>query len=302
MNTPVLLIVYNRLNTTRQVLDKIREAGPTAIYVAGDGPKPGNSGDQDKVKKVRQYILENIDWPAEVYTLFQEENLGVKHAVSKALEWFFSFEEKGIILEDDCLPSSSFFNYCEELLSFYENDDRVGMITGRNELGTYHSNNDDYFLSTRAFIWGWATWKNRIECLDINIAPKITFRDVFALFRNTSSFLEFVYRMKNIQQLKQNTVDTWDYQWSIGLLLNSKFTIVPKKNMIKNIGFGEASTHTFQSSTDTVELFGDFKKIKHPGKLSIEKKFTNKTIKKHTGGLLRSLVPGFAVKFVRYFK
>lgn len=302
LNTPVLFIVYNRLETTKKVFAKIKEAKPSRIYIAADGAKEGVASDEIKVKEVRNYISEAVDWPAEVYTLFQKENLGVKHAVSKALKWFFSFEDKGIILEDDCLPASSFFNYCEELLSFYENDDRVGMITGRNELGTYNRNQQDYFLSTRAFIWGWATWKNRIEYLDINIAQKITFRDTMNLFRNTSSFLEFIYRMRNIRQLKQNSVDTWDYQWSIGLLLNSKFTIVPQKNMIKNIGFGEASTHKFQSSTDTVELFEDLSEIKHPGKLTLEKKYTYKTVEKHTGGLLRTLVPRFVVKIVRYFK
>jgi hypothetical protein len=301
LNTPILFIVYNRLETTKQVFAKIKEVRPPRIYIAADGAK--SAADQEKVERVREYILENIDWPAETYTLFQEENLGVKHAVNESLQWFFSFEERGIILEDDCLPAKDFFGYCEELLELYENNPDIGMITGRNELGVYETNQSgDYFLSTRGFIWGWATWRDRIQNLDISIFEKIKVKETADLFRNTSSFLEFIYRLKNVQELKRNRVDTWDFQWCISLLLNAQHTLVPKKNMVRNIGLGEASTHKFQTDTDEVELFENLGEINHPERLTVEKKYTRKTVKKHTGGLLKVLIPRFLIKTVRYFK
>lgn len=301
LNTPVLFIVYNRLETTKKVFAKIKEVKPSRIYVAADGPK--GEADQKKVERVREYILENIDWPAEIYTLFRAKNIGVKHAVSESLQWFFSKEERGIILEDDCLPAIDFFRYCEELLEFYENDPKIGMITGRNELGMYDNGQPgDYFLSTRGFVWGWATWRDRIKYLDVDIFDKIGKKEIVALYRNTSSFLEFVYRLKNIRELKENRVDTWDYQWSISLLLNAQQTVVPQKNMIRNIGFGNVSTHKFESDTDDVEFFEDLGIIVHPKTLSTEKNYTLETVKKHTGGLLRVLAPRFLIKTVRYFK
>lgn len=301
LNTPVLFIVYNRLETTRQVFAKIKEVRPSKIYIAADGPKGG--ADQKKVERVREYILENIDWPAETHTLFQEKNLGVKHAVYESLQWFFSLEERGIILEDDCLPATDFFGYCEELLELYENDPEIGMITGRNELGVYETTQSgDYFLSTRGFVWGWATWRDRIENLDISIHEKIKIKEIIELYRNTSSILEFVYRLKNVQELKKNRVDTWDYQWSMGLLLNAQKTVVPRKNMIRNIGLGEVSTHKFQSDSDDVKFFENLEKIRHPEKLTLENKYTRETVKKHTGGLMRVLIPRFLVNTVRYFK
>lgn len=301
LNTPVLFIVYNRLETTKKVFAKIKEAKPPRIFIASDGPK--DTTDHKKVDGVREYILENIDWTTEIYTLFQEKNLGVKHAVYQSLEWFFSIEKKGIILEDDCLPATDFFKYCEELLDLYENDPKIGMITGRNELGTYETNQSgDYFLSTRGFVWGWATWRNRITNLDIEVFEKINVKKTADLLRNTSSVLEFIYRLKNIQELKKNRVDTWDYQWSIGLLLNAQLTVVPKKNMVRNIGLGEVSTHKFQTDTDEVELFDNQGKINHPERLTVEKKYTRETVKKHTGGLLKIIMPRFLIKMVRYFK
>ncbi|MDR9367203.1 MAG: hypothetical protein RI575_17850 [Balneolaceae bacterium] len=301
LNTPVLFIVYNRMETTKQVFAKIKEVKPSKIYIAADGPK--RPEDQKKVDQVRKYILENIDWPTEIRTLFQEKNLGVQRAVNESLQWFFSFEERGIILEDDCLPTAGFFKYCEELLELYRNDTTIGIITGRNELGVYETNQTgDYFLSTRGFVWGWATWRDRIKNLDISIFEKIKIKEMADLFRNTSSILEFVYRLKNVQELKNNRVDTWDYQWSICLLLNAQFTLVPKKNMVQNIGLGNVSTHKFELDIDDVEVFENLGEINHPDKLTVEKTYTWKTVKKHTGGLLKVLIPRFLVKTVRYFK
>lgn len=301
LTTPVLFIVYNRLETTKKVFSRIREAKPTRIYIAADGPK--GTVDLKKVEKVREYILENIDWSTEIRTLFQKDNLGAKYAVFEALEWFFSLESRGIILEDDCLPGNGFFSYCEELLDRYESDKQIGMISGRNELGTYENEKEgDYFLSTRGFCWGWATWRDRFEMLDIDIAQKVTLNNILVLYKNASSFLEFVFRMKNIKQLRVDNLDAWDYQWSICLLLNSMYAIVPKKNMIKNIGFGEGATHAFNNDVDNVDHFEGMGSIIHPNKLSSIKEYTHQTVLKHTGGLLRALVPRFLVKTVRYFK
>jgi hypothetical protein len=58
--------------------------------------------------------MDNIDWKCEVKTLFREKNLGCKYLVREAIDWFFENEKMGIILVDDCLPSLSFFQYCEE--------------------------------------------------------------------------------------------------------------------------------------------------------------------------------------------
>ena len=303
MDTPVLLLVYNRLETVKQVLDEILKSNPKKIYVSGDGPKADHQMDQAKVEKVREYILESIDGKIELHTLFHPKNLGVKNAVNKALEWFFSLEEKGIILEDDCVPVPIFFKYCEELLERYEDEKRIGMIAGRNEFGHYRNQTSgDYFLSTRGFVWGWATWRDRIENLDINIANKIGFSEMLSLFRNSSSFLEFLYRRKTIKDLKEQKVDTWDYQWSISLLLKSKYVVVPKENMITNIGFGENATHTFNTSVDSVNYVRDYKEIHHPQKLEVDKFYTSETIKKETGGLWTVLIPRVIVKIVRHFK
>jgi hypothetical protein len=83
--------------------------------------------------------VSNVDWPCELKTLFRESNLGCKNAVSGGINWFFSHEEMGIILEDDCLPSASFFDYATQLLQRYRHDNRIWMISGFNPLGEFAS-------------------------------------------------------------------------------------------------------------------------------------------------------------------
>ena len=109
LNTAVLFLVFNRLDTTKEVFESIKEAKPPRLYIAADGARESINGEDKRVEEIRDYILENIDWGCEVKTLFRNENLGCKMAVSGAIDWFFENEEMGIILEDDCLPSQSFF-------------------------------------------------------------------------------------------------------------------------------------------------------------------------------------------------
>ena len=118
INTPVLFLVFNRLDTTKQVFESIKRAQPPRIYISSDGPRNNVDGENEVVEIVRNYILENIDWDCEVYTLFRDRNLGCKYAVSEAITWFFKNEEQGIVLEDDCLPIESFFWYCENFELF----------------------------------------------------------------------------------------------------------------------------------------------------------------------------------------
>jgi hypothetical protein len=170
LNTAVLFLVFNRLDTTKQVFEAIRQAEPPRLYVAADGARANKEGEADKAQAVRDYIMQNIDWEYEVKTLFQEENLGCKYAVSGAIDWFFENEEMGIILEDDCLPSQSFFWYCEELLKKYKDNTRVWHIGGTNTEIISKDILSSFYFSQLNNIWGWATWKSQIES-HIDIQP-----------------------------------------------------------------------------------------------------------------------------------
>ena len=168
LNTAVLFLVFNRPETTARVFDAIRKARPPRLYVAADGPRTNRPGEAERVEKVRQ-IATAVDWPCEVNTLFRKDNIGCKRAVSGAITWFFEKEEEGIILEDDTLPSQSFFWFCQELLEIYRDDERIFIISGYNKQDEWNAEKVDYFFSYFGGIWGWASWRRAWKHFDIEM-------------------------------------------------------------------------------------------------------------------------------------
>ena len=152
LKTAVLLVVFNRPDTTRKVFEAIREAKPPRLYIAADGPRPDVESDIEKCAKTRM-IADEVDWNCEVKTLFRKENLNCGLGPSTAFTWFFQHENEGIILEDDCVPSQSFFWFCEDLLKRYRDDDRVFHIGGNNFLDGWKNDKDyDYYFSQNGHI------------------------------------------------------------------------------------------------------------------------------------------------------
>ena len=245
LNTAVLFLVFNRLDTTKQVFEAIRHAKPPRLYVAADGVRANKEGEADKIQAVRDYIMQNIDWKCEVETLFWEENLGCKYAVSRAITWFFKNEEQGIILEDDCLPSQSFFWYCEELLERYKEDMRVGQISGDNFQKGVKRGESDYYFSIYSHIWGWASWANRWKNYDVNLNSFDDAKFIEEVFDKKSNKKYWIDIYKKI---KVKSVDTWDYQWTFVLWKAKQLSVLPNINLIENIGFGEGAAHTTEES------------------------------------------------------
>jgi hypothetical protein len=254
--TPVLLIIFNRPDTTQIVFEAIRQAKPPRLYVAADGPRRHVETDRQKCIEARK-IIEKVDWPCQVRHLFHEENLNCGKAPSTAMTWFFGQEEEGIILEDDCVPSQSFFRYCQELLEKYRYDDRIMHIGGNNFLGGWQNDPDySYYFSRSGHIWGWATWRRawRTFDIDIRLYEKLKqngFFDDFFLNR-----IEKLYRLRKFEKTveKRGKVDWWDYQWDFARFSNSGLAIVPNRNLVKNLGFGQDATHTVNGTNDMTTL------------------------------------------------
>jgi hypothetical protein len=243
LNTAVLFLVFNRPNTTKQVFESIRKAKPPRLYIAADGLREDRLGEEETVQSVRNYVMSNIDWNCEVKTLFRDKNLGCKYAVSGAITWFFEQEEMGIILEDDCLPSQSFFWFCEELLDIYKCDTRIMMVGGTNYFDDLTDQVHESYIFSRYFnIWGWATWKRAWSLYDVGIkrwSKNMHNNDLKHVLCNAEASKYF---SRAFDLIKTNKIDTWDYQWCFTCLFNNGLSIVPAKNLISNIGV--TGTHT----------------------------------------------------------
>lgn len=263
LSTAVLFLIFNRLDTTKQVFEAIRQAKPPRLYVAADGPRESKVGEAEGVQAVRDYVIDNIDWDCEVKTLFREKNLGCKYAVSGAITWFFDQEEQGIILEDDCLPSQSFFWFCEDLLVRYKGDTRIGQICGFNPLSRFCFNGKSYGFSKFGPIWGWASWRRVWSSYDVDLKSWSDVRNKNYVDFFTESNREKKWRIELFDRMYNKEIDTWDYQWSYAKLIEAQLSVIPHKNMIKNIGFGDEATHTTGKIPENFLVNFEIKKILH---------------------------------------
>jgi len=245
---PVIFMIFNRPDTTRQVFEKIRAAKPEKLLVIADGPRANNPGEAAKCAAART-IINDVDWDCDVQRNFSETNMGCRLRVSSGITWAFEHVDKAVILEDDCVPSTSFFRFCAELLDRYESDERVMMISGNNHLFGLGAIADSYYFSRYARVWGWATWKRAWAKYDLNMTnwPEIRDRKLFDQFFPQLS--ERLYWKSHFDLVYRGKIDTWDYQWFYSMWANSGLCAMPARNLVRNIGLGRAdSTHTTQDN------------------------------------------------------
>ncbi len=260
-NTPILFLVFNRPNATRQVFAQIRKAKPPRLYVAADGPR---SPEEKVVCEQVRAIVSTVDWDCEVHSLFRDENLGCGLAVSQAITWFFENEPEGIVLEDDCLPAGSFFGFCSAMLEQYRDDSRIGHIAGANHQKGIVRGDGSYYFSALTNVWGWAGWRRVWKDYDINIASLPLFEKMEYLDKMSSQgpFRDYwPYYLRGHYNLG---VNSWDFQYSYLNMVNNRLSVTPNVNLISNIGCGEGATHSEADHPFAGFPLGEMDEIVHP--------------------------------------
>jgi hypothetical protein len=270
METPVLLIVFNRPDNTRKVFEKIKKIKPKELFIFSDGHRDSVPGEELRVSEIRQNIKDSVDWDCNLYLKFNNENLGCGAGPFSAISWAFEKTEKLIILEDDCVPSLPFFGYCEELLDKYEKDDRVWIISGLNHFeGRFNLvNEDSYFFSKYASPWGWATWKRCWREMDLQMKKLELFRKQGYIFdhvnRKDSAAALAIYKNYINEIGKPVQLSIWDVQFGFTIWSNRGVGIVPSSNLITNIGLTGTHANGEAGLGHSLVANENYKISKHP--------------------------------------
>ncbi len=252
LDTPVALIFFNRPEQFQKVFETVKKAAPSKLFLIQDGPRKGNEKDVENIEKCRD-ILQEIDWECEIYRDFSNENLGCGKRIYTGISKCFEEVDRLIILEDDCVPSQSFFPFCEELLEKYKDDERVGMITGMNHLNTFDEVDSDYFFAMVGSIAGWATWKRSWELTDYdlnNIANDKNAMRLLMYFEKYATIKNNIYTniIEKMSILNSGgKLTSWSTQFGLYQYLNSKLIVVPKYNLMSNIGLTAESANSVSS-------------------------------------------------------
>lgn len=245
MKTPILLITYKRPDTTQIVFDRIRAIKPQKLYVARNSPK--DADDTMFCENVKK-IVSTVDWECDFRLNLYDKHYPVGESICKAIDWFFDNEEYGIIVEDDCVLSLSFFKFCEDLLELYKNDNRIATICAPSMPYNNRNLQYSYSFSKYGHTWGWGTWKRVWQNYDykMKLWPK---------FLN-EGWMKMLYpdpwqrkHLENIYTKHFNKQSTWDYQFAFYSQSNGYLHIIPKVNLVSNIGFGDSSAHNKSKST-----------------------------------------------------
>ena len=253
MKTPVAFLIFNRPDTTEKVFKAIRQAEPPKLLVVADGARSDRPGEAEKCRATRA-IIDRVDWECEVLTNYSDVNLGCKKRVSSGLDWVFNHVEEAIILEDDCLPDPSFFLFCEKLLNYYRQDERIMVISGDNFQFGRKRTDYSYYFSRYNHCWGWATWRRAWQHYDLEMKLWQQIRD--------GNWLEYIlqkpravkYWNKVFQASYDGIIDSWDYQWTYACWIQNGLTILPNVNLVSNIGFGTEGTHTTSNNSPVAKL------------------------------------------------
>ena len=243
---PVLLLGYNRPDFTRDIMIRLAEYAPDRLYIACDGPNSSKPGDRDLVLQVREH-LKGPAWPCTVHKRFLNENVGPRQAVGTAIDWFFTQETKGVILEDDCMPHVDFFKLADHILHRYRNDKKIWGVTGSNTTRVDFRGEASYGFVGHPLTWGWASWRDRWSERDADLQTYSMNRSTVGEggFPSRAHQIAFSRHLDSIVEC--GVPDAWDYPWAWTVMRHGGLWAVAQRNLVKNVGFRYDSTNTTTS-------------------------------------------------------
>ncbi len=256
VDLPVLLIFFTRPETFKKVFAAVKEARPSKLFLACDGPRENHFDDFEKIAACKK-IAEDIDWECEVITNYSETNIGCGMRPQTAITWALSFVDRIVVLEDDCVPEQTFFPYMAELLEKYKDDERIGMVSGLNHFVNWDCGGESYFFCNEGAIWGWGTWARVWKDYDYTMRaiedPRVQRLLSGEIFFRRSKKKRIKHWLQTRKKLSQNAnISYWDAQFDYLRYSNRYLSIVPRTNLICNIGIGNDSTHAKIGATDLV--------------------------------------------------
>lgn len=258
--TPIVLFLFKRANSTRKILDRIRQVEPEKLYVICDEGRT----EQERllVREVRAVVDECVDWPCEVIRDYADQNRGVFAQIGLGALKVFECEERAIFLEDDNLPEVTFFSWCEQMLDAYERDERVVWVCGTNYLGESHpADGSDIYFTQHLLPCGWASWAHKFKNYydkDFHLADEAGWLN---RFRNsyTDRRLYVQQRESVLGELERaergERFRSWDFHMVFSIKMQGLLGIAPSHNQITNIGVDEFSTHGSKTGNRMTDRF-----------------------------------------------
>lgn len=245
VDVPVMVMVWCRPKLQKEQFKVIQKARPRKLYVVSDY---GRNEQENLLIQESRKVVSSIDWDCEIHRLYWNENQGLYSVEKQKMAYFWKYEDCGIFLEDDIIPSVSFFSFVKELFEKYKDDKRILGICGMNHLGKYENPNADYFFSHVASIWGIAYWKRTYDLFSDfqNTIDSYTIKEVSKISKKDTYFCKAM-RGYAKERCWDGHIAGPEFYLSLNMYAQNQLWIVPRRNMISCHGCESGSTHAVDS-------------------------------------------------------
>lgn len=233
MSVPVLIICYKRSVNVCELLNSLCAQGVSRVYIAIDGSKDSDSSISHSIESQSNEITKAFNVELSVWK--REINLGPAVSVITAIDWFFSNENAGIILEDDLVISSQLLPYFAFMLKRFESNLDVMMISGTQFVNS--QNLEEFQWTSYPVIWGWATWSDRWKLY----RDQLSYLDQIKVHRKGK---EERFWKTGLRRCVSGIQDAWDIPLAVSQLNSGRKTILPPVNLVSNQGADEYAGNT----------------------------------------------------------
>lgn len=211
VETPVLFVTFVRPDYARQTWEGIKATKPKTLYFYSNKGRAEKEGEVERNNEIRSYINE-IDWDCDLHIFFREECVNVYDSLRGAIDWLFDNEERGIILEEDCVPTKAFFSFVDQMIEKFKEDKRVWCISGDNII-KQNPSGYDYMFSHLHAMYGWASWRDRWRMVNwdhLYIKETIDEHIYYRLFKTKEQAKAKEKALSNMEDMLYRT-KCWDY-------------------------------------------------------------------------------------------
>jgi len=240
MDVPVLIITYKRFDFVLDILQYLKSVGVRKVYISIDH----YNRDVAAFKPVEAY-LESTSFDYQL--LKWDTNVGCDRNVMEGINWFFSKEKQGIILEDDCLPTEGFASALAQLQQADFRNQNISFFSTGKEASVPFSWSPVYL----PFFWGWYTTAAFFQSYYQFYSKRQNFLSIFFALRKAglSTKLLLITLINFYAHRSRKRGVAWDSQLFLYSIIQQAPFLMPSRSLINNLGFGELSnafTHTQQ--------------------------------------------------------
>ena len=254
MNTPVVILFFNRPEFLRQMISRLSEVKPKKLYLVCDGPRQNKCGEEKSVEECRK-LFDNLNWDCKILRNYSDVNLGCRDRIISGLDWVFEQEDRAIILEDDCIPIVDFFPFAEAMLERYKDNNQIFSVCGTNHCPQKSNILYDVVFSKYCFSWGWATWRRAWILMDRHLLRLPEAKKNHLLKRWLGTWRAEWYWSYVLKD--DNSI--WDYSWVFTGFIHRGLHILPSKCLVENIGMMDINaTHTTSNPYDLTVIAKSF--------------------------------------------